>query len=415
MTTAEDLSPTLRNVLIAGSLMLAITLGVRHAFGIFLVPMSASNGWEREVFAMAIAVQNLMWGITQPFVGRYADRHGAKTMMIAGGLLYALGLLIMATQTSSTALILGTGVLIGIGLSGTTFPVVFGAISKVVPAERRSLALGISMSVGSLGQFVLLPVSLLLIESKGWTMALGGLFFLTLLTIPLAMFFGTRNSSSPAASVSAPAASSATPSAYQTIRFALAQRAFQLLCAGFFVCGFHVVFISTHLPGFLQTEGLSATVGTTALALIGLFNIAGSYYAGLWGGKYPKPILLAAIYASRAVAISLFLFLPISAATVYVFSAMMGLLWLSTVPLTNGSVASIFGVANMSMLGGLVFFFHQVGAFLGGWLGGLAFDATGSYDIAWTISIGLGVVAALINLPIKEQPVEQPCLETTAR
>lgn len=392
-------------ILIAGSLMLAITLGVRHAFGIFLVPMSVSNGWERELFAMAIAIQNLMWGITQPFVGRYADRHGARSVMIGGGILYAIGLLLMATQTSSMALILGTGVLIGVGLSGTTFPVVFGAISKIVPPEKRSLALGTSMSVGSLGQFVLLPMSLLLIESEGWEIALIALFGLTVFTLPLA-YLATRRSSSSDARTNAPTQqASGNQSGLQIVGMALSQRSFQLLCAGFFVCGFHVIFISTHLPGFLLAEGLSASVGSTALALIGLFNIAGSYYAGLWGGRYPKPYLLAAIYGSRALAIAIFLFFPVTAWTVYIFAALMGLLWLSTVPLTNGTVASMFGVSNMSMLGGVVFLFHQIGAFLGGWLGGLFFDQFGSYDITWIISIALGVVAALINIPIEERPL----------
>lgn len=392
-------------ILIAGSLMLAITLGVRHAFGIFLVPMSVSNGWDRELFAMAIAVQNLMWGITQPFVGRYADRHGARSVMVGGGILYAIGLILMATQTSSIALILGTGVLIGIGLSGTTFPVVFGAISKIVPPERRSLALGTSMSVGSLGQFVLLPMSLLLIESDGWEIALLALFALTLFTLPLAYLATRHPTASDAGTTSPEKLAVDTQSGLQIVGSALKQRSFQLLCVGFFVCGFHVVFISTHLPGFLLTEGLSASVGSTALALIGLFNIVGSYYAGLWGGRYPKPYLLAIIYGTRALAISIFLFFSITPWAVYLFAALMGLLWLSTVPLTNGTVASIFGVANMSMLGGLVFFFHQIGAFLGGWLGGLFFDQFGSYDIAWTIAIALGVIAALINIPIKEQPL----------
>lgn len=264
-------------ILIAGSLMLAITLGVRHAFGIFLVPMSVSNGWDRELFAMAIAVQNLMWGITQPFVGRYADRHGARSVMVGGGILYAIGLILMATQTSSIALILGTGVLIGIGLSGTTFPVVFGAISKIVPPERRSLALGTSMSVGSLGQFVLLPMSLLLIESDGWEIALLALFALTLFTLPLAYLATRHPTASDAGTTSPEKLAVDTQSGLQIVGSALKQRSFQLLCVGFFVCGFHVVFISTHLPGFLLTEGLSASVGSTALALIGLFNIVGSY------------------------------------------------------------------------------------------------------------------------------------------
>ena len=383
-------------ILTAGSLMLAITLGIRHAFGVFLVPMSIDNGWGRETFGFAIALQNLIWGLSQPVVGHYADKLGAKPVMLMSGLLYALGLLGMATGHSSTMLIISSGLLIGIGLAGTTFPVIFGAISRVVPAEKRSFALGVSMSVGSLGQFVLLPLSVVLLDYQGWSYSLMILCVLSLFILPLSFIFSaTKNNPSNPTNV--------THSTRFVLKSALNSRAFQLLCLGFFVCGFHVLFIATHLPGYLTSHGLSAMSGSIALALIGLFNIFGSYFAGVLGGRYTKPKLLSAIYFSRMIAIVFLLVMPLSEITVYLFSAMMGLLWLSTVPLTNGIVASLFGVEHMAMLSGIVFLSHQVGAFLGGWLGGSIYDLNGSYDLAWFIAIGLALFAAAVNLPIKEE------------
>ena len=383
-------------ILTAGSLMLAITLGIRHAFGVFLVPMSIDNGWGRETFGFAIALQNLIWGLSQPVVGHYADKLGAKPVMLVGGLLYALGLLGMATGHSSTMLIISSGLLIGIGLAGTTFPVIFGAISRVVPAEKSSFALGVSMSVGSLGQSVLLPLSVMLLDYQGWSYSLLILCVLSLLILPLSFIFSASKNN-----VSNP--KNVTYSTRFVLKSALNTRAFQLLCLGFFVCGFHVLFIATHLPGYLTSHGLSAMSGSIALALIGLFNIFGSYFAGVLGGRYAKPKLLSAIYFSRMIAIVLLLVMPLSETTVYLFAAMMGLLWLSTVPLTNGIVASLFGVEHMAMLGGIVFLSHQVGAFLGGWLGGSIYDLNGSYDLAWLIAIGLALFAAAVNLPIKEE------------
>ena len=383
-------------ILTAGPLMLAITLGIRHAFGVFLVPMSIDNGWGRETFGFAIALQNLIWGLSQPVVGHYADKLGAKPVMLVGGLLYALGLLGMATGHSSTMLIISSGLLIGIGLAGTTFPVIFGAVSRVVPGEKRSFALGVSMSVGSLGQFVLLPLSVVLIDYQGWSYSLIMLCLLSLLILPLSFLFSASNKNS----------SNATHATHSTrfiLKSALNSRAFQLLCLGFFVCGFHVLFIATHLPGYLTSHGLSTMSGSIALALIGLFNIFGSYFAGILGGRYAKPKLLSAIYFSRMIAIVFLLVMPLSETTVYLFAAAMGLLWLSTVPLTNGIVASLFGVEHMAMLGGIVFLSHQVGAFLGGWLGGSIYDLNGSYDLAWFIAIGLALFAAAVNLPIKEE------------
>jgi len=377
-----------------GALILAVSLGIRHVFGLFLQPMSLDNGWGREVFAFAIALQNLVWGVAQPFAGRFADRFGAGWAILGGTVLYVAGLLLMSQAGSAFALALSAGVLIGLGLSGTTFPVVFGAISRAVPPERRSVAMGIAMAVGSLGQFVLLPGSQWLIGAFGWAAALVVLSICGAGMGPLAAALFERPSANPALQ-SRPLSA--------ILAEALTHRGFWLLSLGFFVCGFQVVFIATHIPAFLMDRGLSPTVGTTVLALIGLFNILGSYLAGLGGGRYRKPILLTGIYLTRAVVIAGFVFLPVTAWSAYAFGMLMGVLWLSTVPLTNGTVATVFGVGNLAMLGGIVFLFHQLGAFLGGWLGGYLYDATGSYRLVWIIAIGLSIVAALLNWPIREQ------------
>lgn len=386
-------------VLICGSLILLISLGVRHAFGLFLQPVSMDQGWGRETFAFAIALQNLVWGASQPFTGMLSDRFGAKPVVAAGAVLYALGLWLMSVVGGQTLFILGAGVLIGLGLSGTTFPVIFGAISRLVRPDRRSLAMGITMSVGSFGQFAMLPISLGLIVGLEWQGALVALSILALAMFPLA--FGIRH-------VPAPVANSREDVGFaQALRDAFAERDFWLLSLGFFACGFQVVFIAVHLPAFLADEGVGAGVATTVLALIGLVNIAGTYYAGLWGGRHRKPMLLSWIYLGRAAAIAAFVLLPVTAPTAYVFGALMGLFWLSTVPLTNGTIASVVGVKHMSMLGGVVFFAHQLGSFAGGWLGGWLYDQTGSYDAAWAIAIGLSLVAAILNWPITERTLEE--------
>jgi predicted MFS family arabinose efflux permease len=382
-------------MLAAGAVLLAISMGIRHTFGLFLAPMTRDNGWSREVFALAISFQNLIWGAAQPFAGRIADRFGAGRTVLGGTVLYVAGLLLMAEAHGSPAL-LASGLLVGLGLSGTTMAVVFGAVARSTPPARRSVAMGIAMAVGSLGQFVMLPGTLGSIEALGWAATLLGLAALGVLMAPLSAALFER----PAAA----AGEHAMPFR-AVLAEALSHRGFWLLSFGFFVCGFHVVFIATHLPAYLADRGLPARTGAVVLALIGLFNIAGSYASGVLGTRMSKPGVLVGIYALRALVIAAFLAVPLTETSAYAFGAAIGLLWLSTVAPTNGTVVSLFGVTNLSTLGGLVFFFHQAGAFLGGWLGGRLYVMTGSYQVVWWISIGLAVVAAILNVPIREVPV----------
>jgi MFS family permease len=382
-------------ILVCGCVVLSIAMGVRHGFGLYLPPMSTEYGWGREVFAFALAVQNLVWGAAQPFAGLLADRYGAARTILGGTILYVAGLVLMAMPGTPFGLSMGAGVLIGLGLSGTTFAVVLGAVARAVPPEKRSLALGIGGAAGSFGQFALMPASLWLILGFGWSMALMLLAVLAAVMAPLA--FGLRE---PGRGTLA-----AEMTAWEAVGEASRSRGFWLLCFGFFVCGFQVVFIGIHLPAYFADNGLPAETATVTLALVGLFNIVGSYLAGWWGGRRRKPLLLAGIYAARGVVIAAFITLPLTTWSAYAFGVAMGFLWLSTVPLTNGTVASVFGVRNMAMLGGAVFFFHQVGSFLGGWLGGWVYDRTGSYDAIWYAGIALSVVATLVNLPIREEPV----------
>ena len=388
-------------IIFCGGLILTLSLGIRHSFGMFMMPMISDFHWGREVFGFGIALQNLLWGLAQPITGRIADKYGAGKVILAGGAFYILGLLLMAMTTTATEFTLSAGLLIGLGLSGTTFPIVFGVVSRSVSPEKRSLAMGVCMSLGSLGQFVLLPGSVGLIDGLGWSGALIAMAALSVLILPLAI---------PLMEKKTPTKVKA-PEPEMKLREILAEafhsKAFWLLCGGFFVCGFHIVFIAVHVPIYLVDGGLTAFDASMVLGLIGLGNILGSYLAGLWGGKYPKAKLLSALYFSRALLFVMFILLPLSQITAYIFGFVMGLLWLSTVPLTNGAIATIFGVKNLSMLGGFVFLAHQIGAFLGGWLGGKIYDLVGSYDAVWTISIGLGLLAALINLPVKEVPIER--------
>jgi MFS family permease len=382
-------------VLFGASLILALSLGVRHGFGLFLAPMSAEFGWGREVFAFAIALQNLVWGLVQPFTGAFADRFGATRAVVIGGILYALGLALMGLADSPWSLSMSAGVLIGIGLSGTSFSVLLGVVGRASPPEKRSMAMGIAAAAGSFGQFAMLPGSLGLIEWLGWSSALLALSLLIALIVPLTWMVEDRPHP----------ALGQEQTLGEALREAAGHSGFWLLSLGFFVCGFQVVFIGVHLPAYLVDQHLQAEVGTTVLALVGLFNVFGTYIAGWLGSRLSKPRLLAGLYLLRSLVIVAFLWLPLSPWTAYAFGMAMGLLWLSTVPLTNGTVATLFGVRNLSMLGGIVFLFHQLGSFLGGWLGGYLYDRTGSYDLVWQISILLGVMAAVLNWPVREQPV----------
>jgi len=382
-------------VLLGASLVLALSLGIRHGFGLFLPPMSAEFGWGREVFAFAIALQNLIWGLTQPFTGALADRFGAKRTVIVGGVLYAIGLGCMGLADSPLSLSLSAGLLIGIGLSGTSFSVILGAVGRAVPMEKRSMAMGIAAAAGSFGQFVMLPGTLGLLSWLGWSVALMALGLLVALIIPLAAML--KDAPLPL--------TGQEQTLSEALREACSHSGFWLLGLGFFVCGFQVVFIGVHLPAYLVDQHLPALVGTTVLALVGLFNIFGTYIAGWLGGRMSKPRLLSALYLARAVVIVAFILTPLTVWSAYAFGVAMGMLWLSTVPLTNGTVATLFGVRNLSMLGGIVFLFHQLGAFLGGWLGGYLYDHTGSYDLVWQIAVLLSLLAAALNWPVREQPV----------
>jgi MFS family permease len=383
-------------VLLGSALILALSLGIRHGFGLFLAPMSAQFGWGRELFAFAIALQNLMWGLAQPFAGALADRFGARRTVLIGGVLYAAGLLLMSQANSAWSLSLSAGILIGIGLSGTSFSVILGVVGRAVPAEKRSMAMGIAAAAGSFGQFAMLPGTLGLITWLGWSGALLALGLLAVLILPLVAMLRDKP---------LPTVSGTEQTLKEALKEACSHSGFWLLSLGFFVCGFQVVFIGVHLPSYLVDQHLPAVVGTTVLALVGLFNVFGTYIAGWLGGRRSKPRLLAGLYLLRAVVISVFLWAPVTVTSAYLFGIAMGLLWLSTVPLTNGTVATLFGVRNLSMLGGIVFLFHQLGAFLGGWLGGVVYDHTGSYTLIWQISIALSLIAALLNWPVRERPV----------
>ncbi|MPT17501.1 MAG: MFS transporter [Pseudomonas sp.] len=383
-------------LLLGASLILALSLGTRHGFGLFLPPMSTEFGWGREVFAFAIALQNLIWGLAQPITGALADRFGARKAIVIGGVLYVLGLLCMGMADSPLSLSLSAGLLIGIGLSGTSFSVILGVVGRAVPAEKRSMAMGIAAAAGSFGQFAMLPGTLGLIGWLGWSSALLALGLLVALILPLAAMINEAPS---------PVSTGPQQTLGEALREATSHSGFWLLALGFFVCGFQVVFVAVHLPAYLVDHHLPALTGTTVLALVGLFNIFGTYIAGWLGGRMSKPRLLSALYLLRGVVITLFLLAPLTQWSAYLFGIAMGLLWLSTVPLTNGTVATLFGVRNLSMLGGIVFLFHQLGSFLGGWLGGYLYDTTGSYDLVWQISIGLSLMAAALNWPVREVPV----------
>ncbi|WGG50790.1 MFS transporter [Rugamonas sp. DEMB1] len=392
----SDRAPSLKTVLLASGLVLTLAMGVRHGFGFWMQPISQANGWTRETYSLALAVQNLMWGVFGPFAGMAADRFGTMRVVLVGALAYMAGLVWMALVTNATLFVLGSGVLIGFALACTAFGAISGIIGRVATPQQRSWAFGISGAAGSFGQFLMMPIEQQMISQMGWQAAFYMLAALVIMAmVPMAFFLrepAHQHGHGPQQSIG------------HALGEALRNRSFLLLVAGYFVCGFQLVFIGVHLPAYLKDKGLAnGSVAVTALALIGLFNIIGSYQAGKLGGRLPKRYLLSAIYFIRAAVISLFLLAPLSAWSVYLFAAAMGLIWLSTVPLTNGVIAGIFGVKHMSMLAGVVFFSHQVGSFIGVWLGGYMFTKLGSYDMVWAISIGLGVMAGLINLPIDER------------
>jgi len=387
-------TPTL--ILICGGLIMTIAMGARHGFGLFLQPMSMAQGWGRETFAFALALQNLVWGAAQPFSGLIADRYGAGRVLLTGSVLYVLGLALMAWSSSATELALSAGLLIGLGLSGTTFSIVYGVLGRTYPPEKRSQVLGIAGAAGSFGQFAMLPGTQALITGIGWMEALLVLAAVATLMAPLSAVLAEPGRD---------ASHRPTQSAVAAIREAAGHKGFWLLTFGYFVCGFQVIFIAVHLPAYLADNGLPGNVGVACLALIGFFNIIGTWGAGMLGARWTKKYLLAFIYIARSVIIVAFIAVPPTPTSAYIFAAAMGLLWLATVPLTNGIVAQVFGVAYLSMLGGFVFFSHQIGSFLGAWLGGVLFDRTGSYDVVWWIAIALGLVAMAVNLPIDERPL----------
>lgn len=399
---SQQLSRAAVMAIACGAFILLLSFGIRSNFGLFLQPMSLEFGWGREVFALAMAIQNLLWGISQPFVGAIADKWGTARTVVGGGLLYALGVYLMSTTASPPELYFSGGVLIGLALSGTSFGVVLAAVGRSVPPERRSVALGITTAVGSLGQFLLPPIGQAFLSAYGWQTAL-----LLLALGSLAMVLAAGGVRGRMATLA---------HGEQTIREALEEArrhsGYLYLTAGFFVCGWHVAFIAVHLPAYLADGGLSTEIAAWCLALVGLCNVIGSYVAGVLGGRFSKRYCLSALYAARSVLILAFIALPLSAASALTFSALIGLLWLSTVPLTSGLVAQIFGPRYMATLFGIVFLSHQIGSSLGIWLGGYLYDAYGSYDVIWWLSIALGLVAALLHWPIDERAVPRLRLQT---
>ncbi|MEN9420421.1 MAG: hypothetical protein RI988_4042 [Pseudomonadota bacterium] len=395
---------SMRQVVLCAAAILTLAMGIRHGFGLWMQPMTMDRGWSRETFALAIALQNLSWGLFAPLAGMLADRYGAFRVLVVGALLYAGGLVLMALSTTALALAGSAGLMLGMAQAGTTYAVVYGVIARQVAPERRSWAMGVAAAAGSFGQFLMVPVENGLIGGFGWQEALFILGCAVLAIAPVAWWLRE-----PPVAAAAPggtgAASAPAQSIGQAVREAFGYRSFQWLMAGYFVCGFQVVFIGVHLPSYLKDHGMSPSVATTALALVGLFNVFGTYAAGSLGQRLAKRHILAAIYLLRSVAISAFLLAPLTPWSVYLFSAVMGVLWLSTVPPTNAVIAQIFGVRHMSMLSGFVFFSHQLGSFLGAWLGGRFYGMTGNYDIVWGLAIALGVFAALANLPVRETAI----------
>ena len=393
-------------ILLAGTVVLILAFGIRTSFGIFMVPISENMGWGREVFGFSMAMQNLLWGAAQPFAGAISDRWGSGRVIASCGALYVLGLLVMAGAATPLGMTTGVGIVIGIALSGTGFPVVLAVIARSVPEEKRSLYLGLGSAGGSSGQVLMVPIAHGLLGSMDWTVALLVLAAMAAVMVPLAAALAGN----PNAGVS-PAVKK--QSIGEAIREAGGHRGYWLLNAGFFVCGFHVAFVATHLPAYIIDKELAVGYGTAALTLVGFGNIIGSWLSGVLGGRYSKRYLLSALYFARAAVFFIFIMLPVTPASVIAFSFSLGLLWLSTVPLTSGLVAQIFGPRYMATLFGIVFFSHQIGSFLGAWLGGYFYDLTGTYEVVWWLSVALGIFAGLIHWPIDERPVARLAVAST--
>jgi MFS family permease len=389
-------------VLICGGIILTLALGTRHSFGLFMQPMTADLGWNRQTFAIAIAVQNLLYGLASPVTGMIADKYGTARVLVGGSVLYALGLVLMAFSETGWMFGLSAGLLVGVGLSCSGFSIVYGVVARAFPPEKRMMALGIAGSAGSFGQFIMLPYGQLLINQIGWHYALLILAVTVVLILPL--------SAALVEDKKAQAATTHKQSIPEALREALGHSGFVLLCSGYFVCGFQLMFISVHFPAYMIDQGMTPETGMAALALIGLFNIFGSYFWGWLGNRYTKKYVLSALYFTRALLITGFIILPVSPLSVYLFGAIIGFLWLGTVPVTSGLIAHIFGVKYLSTLTGIAFLFHQVGSSLGVWIAAYLFDTTGSYQLMWVLTIAMGIFAALINLPINERPVLRPAV-----
>ena len=391
----KKIEPAILYAIIAGCVISFVSFGFSASFSVFLRPMSADLGWGREIFSLSLAIQALMWGVTQPLAGAYADKHGSTQVLAFGAVFAALGFALRGILLDETMFIL-TGFIVGIGTGACSFPVVIVALGKVVEAKQRSFILGLGTAAASAGMFAGAPIATTLIGTIGWGVAIFFVAASFLIILPLLIFVSRASEK--------PSPSREQLNTIQAIKTAFSDRSYTLLFFGFFVCGFHVQFIQTHLPAYITDEGLAPIIGAWSLALIGLFNIGGSFFSGWSGQIYSKPKLLSGIYASRAVVIALFIFTPLSGTSVLVFSAAMGILWLSTVPLTTGLIAQTQGLKFLSTLAGLVFFSHQVGGFLGAWLGGRLYDITGNYEAMWIAAILFGLAATIIHLPIKEQP-----------
>jgi MFS family permease len=404
MSSAEALRRSLPMIVAAGCLIGAISFGFRSTMGFFLTPMTTENGWSRETFALAIAIQNLMWGVAQPFAGMIADKFGTARVLSGGALIYALGLALMSQTSDAVALQLTAGVLIGLGIAGSAFVLVLAAFARLLPERMRSLAYGIGTAAGSMGQFIFAPLGQGFIQHYGWHTALL-IMAAILLSVPFLSY--TVRGKPRAAPIGRDEVDQSIPEA---LREAFRHRSYQLLVAGFFVCGFQLAFVTVHLPAYLADLGIPPVYGGYALALIGGFNIIGSLASGVLSGHMPRRILLSIVYFLRSLIFVFFVLTPASPASVLIFSASMGFLWLSTVPPTQQLVAIMFGTRYMATLFGFVFFSHQVGSFLGVWLGGRLYDATGSYAIVWWLSAALSIFAAIVHLPIRETRVPRPAM-----